>query len=881
MQQPRTRKRSSGYSGFRLWAWLLALLLPLGVQAGDSPAPVSNAEGGSRVVAVAAGWHSCALSADASVACWGRNDYGAAPPTRAGAYIALSAGLLHSCALKVDGSVECWGLNTDGQAPASREGTYTALATGGSHTCGLKAVGSVECWGSDAAGQAPAMLAGPYASLAAGDSHTCGLKADGSVECWGYNSEGAAPASREGPYTALAAGGSYTCGLKSDGLVECWGRTWGTPGGPYTALAAGFQHSCGLKADGVVECWGSNSFGQAPATRVGPYIALAAGLLHTCGLRAEGGVDCWGAGGPGTSGSNDYGQSTVPAAMQLNGASGFGQMAAGNAHACQVGPNGTLGCWGDNFQGQATAPAGTFTQVALGTTHSCALDDAGQVTCWGEGSAVNQATFGTFAYKSLALSDSGRTCAQRADLDLIVCNGGDLPQIPAAWPDARLKQFSMGGADFCGVHVDGQGHCLGPLATHVFAAHDFTRIEVGLDSYCVLRKEGFLYCNGFNAAFDTGTEPAGDFRAISVGWNHACAIRDTGTLACWGSNLNGQATPPAGTFVQVAAGNTFTCAIRGDGVRLCWGDDAHGQAPQLALSPASVADGVLGIAHAGANFALADAGPNADGDYVPPSPAFAVVDGALPPGLTLSAAGAVGGTPTAAGIYSFTVEGEDANGFVATRAYTVNIIADSTPPAIAYTFTPPVPDGGNGWYVSDVGIAWSVTDAQSAVTFSTGCNPVTLATDTLGATWTCTATSAGGSASLTTATIRRDATAPTLAPTLPSPLLRGGSYSASPNASDATSGVASATCGALDTSTVGSKSTTCTAIDNAGNRLSVALAYTVTTSCASEGYAGTQLIWCRNICEMGYTGSTLNMWIRRWISRYRTPPYCLAQPTAY
>jgi hypothetical protein len=48
----------------------------------------------------------------------------------------------------------------------------------------------------------------------------------------------------------------------------------------------------------------------------------------------------------------------------------------------------------------------------------------------------------------------------------------------------------------------------------------------------------------------------------------------------------------------------------------------------------------------------------------------------------------------------------------------------------------------------------------------------------------------------------------------------------------------------------------------------------VSTTCASEGYTGTKLEWCKNICERGYTGSTLNMWIRRWIDRYRTLPYC-------
>jgi hypothetical protein len=47
-----------------------------------------------------------------------------------------------------------------------------------------------------------------------------------------------------------------------------------------------------------------------------------------------------------------------------------------------------------------------------------------------------------------------------------------------------------------------------------------------------------------------------------------------------------------------------------------------------------------------------------------------------------------------------------------------------------------------------------------------------------------------------------------------------------------------------------------------------------TTTCASEGYTGTKLEWCKNICERGYEGATLAMWIRRWTDRYRTLPYC-------
>lgn len=49
------------------------------------------------------------------------------------------------------------------------------------------------------------------------------------------------------------------------------------------------------------------------------------------------------------------------------------------------------------------------------------------------------------------------------------------------------------------------------------------------------------------------------------------------------------------------------------------------------------------------------------------------------------------------------------------------------------------------------------------------------------------------------------------------------------------------------------------------------------TTCLSEDYTGTKLYYCQKICESGYTGATLNMWIRRWMDRYRDLPYCLLE----
>jgi len=84
-------------------------------------------------------------------------------------------------------------------------------------------------------------------------------------------------------------------------------------------------------------------------------------------------------------------------------------------------------------------------------------------------------------------------------------------------------------------------------------------------------------------------------------------------------------------------------------------------------------------------------------------------------------------------------------------------VPDNTPPAIVPTVTGTL--GDNGWYVGDVTLAWTITDAESAVTSTTGCEDRVFTNDLIDANFTCTATSAGGTASRTV-TINRDATPP-------------------------------------------------------------------------------------------------------------------------
>jgi len=171
---------------------------------------------------------------------------------------------------------------------------------------------------------------------------------------------------------------------------------------------------------------------------------------------------------------------------------------------------------------------------------------------------------------------------------------------------------------------------------------------------------------------------------------------------------------------------------------------------------------------------------------------------------------------------SCTVDADEAgNGFflAATQLSKTVAITDSTAPVIEPNIVGTL--GSNGWYTSGVTVTWTVTDPESDVTSMTGCDEVNITADQASTDYTCEATSAGGT-DHNTVSIKRDATAPLLNPSVsPAPAVLGGSATASANAVDSTPGsgvdVASIQCGAVSTASVGIFPVTCSASDLAGN----------------------------------------------------------------
>lgn len=150
------------------------------------------------------------------------------------------------------------------------------------------------------------------------------------------------------------------------------------------------------------------------------------------------------------------------------------------------------------------------------------------------------------------------------------------------------------------------------------------------------------------------------------------------------------------------------------------------------------------------------------------------------------------------------------------NAALITLKVDTTPPVVTPSVTGTL--GQNGWYTSDV-VVWTVTDPESRVT-SPPCTK-TINTDTAGVTIPCTATSAGGSSTPQSITVKRDATLPTIsAAVAPAPNASGwhnGDVTVSYTCADALSGLASA-CPAAQTISAEGNVVMPTISDLAGNK---------------------------------------------------------------
>ncbi len=274
----------------------------------------------------------------------------------------VSTGRWHSCGVKTDGKVECWGESRLASAPPN--GTFSEVAVGYSRSCGIRRNGEVECWYSSPNQIEKPTPPGKFVGIAGG-RHTCGIRADNTLICWGCDevtSFQSAPCTDTpwGHFVDVSAGERAPCAVEKNGGLVCWGdqRVADVPErSRYLSVASSGGNNCALNTDGTVECWGHNLQGQCDAPD-GSFTEITAGWWHMCGLREDGTVDCWGCceGDRAATkwmsedgGSCDRGQCSTPGGT-------FTQISAGGETTCGITTEGTVQCWGDNREGQASPP---------------------------------------------------------------------------------------------------------------------------------------------------------------------------------------------------------------------------------------------------------------------------------------------------------------------------------------------------------------------------------------------------------------------------------------------------------------------------------------------------------------------------------------------
>ncbi len=100
-----------------------------------------------------------------------------------------------------------------------------------------------------------------------------------------------------------------------------------------------------------------------------PWVSISVGGNQSCGIKEDGTILCWG---------GQFEDQVCPPEEQ------FDQVSVGSRHACGVTTDQRALCWGQSTDGDLNAPQGPAVEVAAGENFSCgiaALDGTG--VCWG------------------------------------------------------------------------------------------------------------------------------------------------------------------------------------------------------------------------------------------------------------------------------------------------------------------------------------------------------------------------------------------------------------------------------------------------------------------------------------------------------------------
>lgn len=362
-------------------------------------------------------------------------------------YTAIGTGALHSCALSSDGDVYCWGNNEVGQLGFGKAGDpllvptkvpglpkVASISVGVLHTCAVAISGTAFCWGDNkygklGAGEADAEL-GPIqvkglsdiVQISANRFGTCAVTEKSKAFCWGENSTGsigdgtkkssAIPVAVSGDFQfkEIRTSNFHTCAISSADSLYCWGENTNgqigipdlesalTPqlitfAGRIKHLTTGAGHTCVIDEDGFGNCWGYGEKGQigngetsAKAVpfslkSLGKLISIEGARFHTCALTAKYESFCWGAGEVGQLGNGKTSSSTIPVeVLNLKNSRVLGAASSFSASTCVLDSAGAFHCWGDGQAGQLGIGSRNSLSAPLTSTSSSTEADTSSPT---------------------------------------------------------------------------------------------------------------------------------------------------------------------------------------------------------------------------------------------------------------------------------------------------------------------------------------------------------------------------------------------------------------------------------------------------------------------------------------------------------------------
>ena len=379
----------------------------------------------------------------------------------------------------------------------------------------------------------------PLAQISATETHTCVVTSKGGVACWGFNGAGQLGddsrkrnvTQKSLPTQVVDSGGNAltgvvqvgvgtdysggsegrSCALTEEGKVFCWGKGYGG------ALGNDCNNSCPNMGHAVAVVAADGS-----ADPLSGIVQIGVGANHTCALMTEGSVVCWGQDYEGQLGNQDTANKDHPVSVVTSE--------------------------GDPLTG--------IVQLAAGERYTCALTVGGEVLCWGDN------TYGQLGDKS--------TQNKNAPVNVVTAD---------STPLSGIVQISGGFYHACALTNGGEVQCWG---------HN-TSGQLG---------DGSTDSKNYAVAVveEDGTSPTARVVHVSSGQYHTCALTDRDGVQCWGSSYHGQlgddtttdkvypvavvmkkdSPLPLSGIVELTVGGSHGCALVMEGEVRCWGYGTYG-----------------------------------------------------------------------------------------------------------------------------------------------------------------------------------------------------------------------------------------------------------------------------------------------------------------